>query len=264
MLKEQLLAEVQTIELPAVELDSIFESVDLSDEVKANFTTVFEQAVKSGAVKLAESHINLIAEKADLMVEEQVNERAHQIEEKLYEDTNKYFDHIANEWMVENKEAVSRDIKADLFESLVVGLKEVFIEHNVIIPEKQVDVVAELEEEIVEHQTEIKKLFETNQIQAKEIADMKRTACIAEKTLGLTESQIEKVQNLIEGLTYSDKFESKLTAIVEMVATKKEKTEDESKKTTDVTKDDFKPTNEEFDPAKSAMNKYVQAAKALN
>lgn len=264
MLKEQLLAEVQTIELPAVELDSIFESVDLSDEVKANFTTVFEQAVKSGAVKLAESHINQIAEKADLMVEEKVQARTLEIEEKLYEDTDKYFGHIAEEWLHENKESVSRDIKADLFESLVVGLKEVFIEHNVIIPEKQVDVVAELEEELVEHQAEIKKLFESNQEQAKQIADMKRTACIAEKTVGLTESQIEKVQNLIEGLPYSDKFETKLVAIVEMVSTKKEKDGEGEKKTTE-TKDDFKPVTENVpENKKSPMDKYVQAAKALN
>ncbi|UQJ95005.1 prohead core pprotein [Klebsiella phage CPRSA] len=54
MLKEQLLAEAQNLDTP-VELDSIFESVELSDDVKATFTTVFEQAVKAGAAKLAES-----------------------------------------------------------------------------------------------------------------------------------------------------------------------------------------------------------------
>ena len=71
MLKEQLLAEAQNLDTP-VELDSIFESVELSDEVKANFTTVFEQAVKANAVKLAESHINQIAERSDELVEAQV------------------------------------------------------------------------------------------------------------------------------------------------------------------------------------------------
>jgi len=262
MLKEQLLAEVQNIELPAVELDSIFESVDLSEEVKASFTTVFEQAVKTSAVKLAESHINLIAEKADTLLEEKVQARTLEIEEKLYEDTDKYFGHIADEWLKENKEAVSRDIKADLFESLVADLKTVFIDHNVVIPEAQVDVVAELEDELVEHQGEVKKLFEENQSYKKEIADMKRTACIAEKTVGLTESQVEKVYSLIEGLTYSDKFETKLTQIVEMVAVKKENSDE--KKTPEVTKDDFKPVNENVPAKKSEMNKYVQAAKALN
>ncbi|MBQ0740522.1 hypothetical protein J9332_40220, partial [Aquimarina celericrescens] len=59
MLKEQLLAEAQNLDTP-VELDSIFESVELSDDVKATFTTVFEQAGKAGAARLAESHITQI------------------------------------------------------------------------------------------------------------------------------------------------------------------------------------------------------------
>ena len=87
MLKEQLLAEAQNLDTP-VELDSIFESVELSDDVKATFTTVFEQAVKAGAAKLAESHITQIAERSDELVEAQVTERAAEIETKLYEDAD--------------------------------------------------------------------------------------------------------------------------------------------------------------------------------
>ncbi|UJB55345.1 prohead assembly (scaffolding) protein [Enterobacter phage vB_EcRAM-01] len=264
MLKEQLLAEAQNLDTP-VELDSIFESVELSDDAKANFTTVFEQAVKAGALKLAESHITQIAERSDELVEAQVAEKTGEIENKLYEDANKYFDHIAQEWLSENKEAVSRDIKADLFESLVMGMKELFVEHNVVIPEAQVDVVAELEDELTENQQEVKRLFEANQAQAKEIANMKRDTIVSEKTKDLTESQVEKVQNLIEGLEYSDKFESKLTAIVEMVATKAEKTVEESANTQTTTKDDFVPVNENTPPAeKSKINKYVEAAKRLS
>lgn len=260
MLKEQLLAEAQNLDSP-VELDSIFESVELSDDAKANFTTVFEQAVKLGAAKLAESHIAVIADRSDELVEAQVAEKAAELETKLYEDANKYFDHIALEWLSENKEAVSRDIKADLFESLVTGMKELFVDHNVIIPEGQVDVVAELEDELTENQQEVKRLFEANQSQAKEISTMKRDSLVSEKTTGLTESQVEKVHNLIEGLDYSDKFESKLTAIVEMVATKAEKPVDEAAQAKP-TKDDFAPIVET--EKKSNMNKYVQAANRLS
>ncbi|AKU44802.1 hypothetical protein KMI9_10 [Klebsiella phage KMI9] len=262
MLKEQLLAEAQNLDTP-VELDSIFESVELSDDVKATFTTVFEQAVKAGAAKLAESHITQIAERSDELVEAQVTERAAEIETKLYEDADKYFAHISEEWLKENKEAVSRDIKADLFESLIMGLKEVLVEHNVVIPEEQVDVVAELEDELTENQQEVKTLFEANQELTKEISEMKRNAVVSEKTKGLTESQVEKVESLIEGLEYSATFENKLSAIVEMVATKAEKPVDESVNTPQ-TKDNFVPVVESVPAEKSKINKYVQAAKALS
>ena len=64
MLKDQLLSEAQEIDA-SVELDSIFESVELSEDVKSKFSTVFESTVKKHAIALAESHINAIAEKAD-------------------------------------------------------------------------------------------------------------------------------------------------------------------------------------------------------
>lgn len=263
MLKEQLLAEAQNIDSASVQLDSIFESVELSDEVKANFTAVFEQAVKNGAVKLAESHISQIAEKSDLLVAEQVQARTTEIETKLYEDVDTYFSAIADEWLKENKVAVSRDIKVDLFESLFTGIKELVVTHNVILPESQVDVVAELEDELTENQAENKRLFETNANLNKEISDMKRTACINEKTKDLTETQKEKVSELIEGLSYSDKFDSKLSAIVEMVsATKKEKeTVNENNQTKD---DNFQPSKDNIVNENSNMSKYVQAAKRLS
>lgn len=264
MLKEQLLAEAQNLDT-SVELDSIFESVELSDDVKANFTTVFEQAVKANAVKLAESHIAQIAERSDVLVEEQVTERVKEIEDKLYEDTDKYFGHIADEWLKENKEAVTKDIKADLFESLFMSLKEVLVEHNVTIPEAQVDVVAELEDELTENQQEVKRLFDTLTERDQELAEMKRDRCVEIHTKDLTESQVEKVQNLIEGLTYSDKFENKLVAIVEMVATKKDvQVEESAPVVTNPTKDDFVPVNEDKTPEQNRMYKYSKAAKALS
>ncbi|MBF4213528.1 prohead core protein, partial [Pseudomonas donghuensis] len=66
----------------------------------------------------------------------------------------------AKEWLAENKLAVDRGIKADLFESMVVGLKDLFVEHNVVVPEDAVDVVAEMQEEIAEQKAETARLFE--------------------------------------------------------------------------------------------------------
>ncbi|EMK4141240.1 prohead core protein [Escherichia coli] len=224
MLKEQLIAEAQKIDA-SVALDSIFESVNISPEAKETFGTVFEATVKQHAVKLAESHIAKIAEKAEEEVEKNKEEAEEKAEKKIAEQASKFLDHLAKEWLTENKLAVDKGIKAELFESMLGGLKELFVEHNVVVPEESVDVVAEMEEELQEHKKESARLFEELNKRDAYINYVQREVALSESTKDLTESQKEKVSALVEGMDYSDAFSSKLSAIVEMV---KKSNKDES------------------------------------
>lgn len=263
MLKEQLLKEAATMQAD-VELDSVFEGMNLSDAAKGNFRTVFEAAVKSQAVKLAESHITRLVEFADQKAEELQVEAESAVETRLYEDANNFFNHLSKEWMAENTLAVDRGLKAELFESMFSGLKDLFVEHNVVVPEDAVDVVAEMEEELAERQAETSKLFESKVLLEKEVADLKRSALVEKGVADLTEGQKDKVSTLIEGLEYSDKFEGTLTAIVEMVKTsnKEEKTVTEGAINTDDTALNFLVEEQENDAAKpsTVMDQYVRAA----
>lgn len=216
MLKQQLLDEAQKIEA-SVELDSVFEGMNLSEDTKVKFSTVFEATVKSQAVTLAESHIQAIAEKAEVALEEAKEQIATDMQKSLYEDANKYFNHLAEKWLEENKLAVSKGLKADLFESMIVSLKDVFVEHNVVVPDESVDIVAEMEDELVESQDKVKGLFEETVTLKSTISGLKREAVIKESVNDLTETQKEKVASLIEGFEYSDTFSNTLGAIVEMV-----------------------------------------------
>ena len=224
MLKEQLIAEAQKIDA-SVALDSIFESVNISPEAKETFGTVFEATVKQHAVKLAESHIAKIAEKAEEEVEKNKEEAEEKAEKKIAEQASLLIDHLAKEWLTENKLAVDKGIKAELFESMLGGLKELFVEHNVVVPEESVDVVAEMEEELQEHKEESARLFEELNKRDAYINYVQREVALSESTKDLTESQKEKVSALVEGMDYSDAFSSKLSAIVEMV---KKSNKDES------------------------------------
>ena len=224
MLKEQLIAEAQKIDA-SVALDSIFESVNISPEAKETFGTVFEATVKQHAVKLAESHIAKIAEKAEEEVEKNKEEAEEKAEKKIAEQASKFIDHLAKEWLAENKLAVDKGIKAELFESMLGGLKELFVEHNVVVPEESVDVVAEMKEELQEHKEESARLFEELNKRDAYINYVQREVALSESTKDLTESQKEKVSALVEGMDYSDAFSSKLSAIVEMV---KKSNKDES------------------------------------
>ncbi len=268
MLKDVLIKEAQDIEV-SVELDGIFESVDLSADMKQNFSTVFEQAVKVKAAQLAEAHINLIAEKADEKVKEEVDERSKESEKKLVEAAEKFFEYTSKEWLAENKLAVDRGIKADLFESMFAGLKTLVVEHNVELPEGSVDVVAEYESELQEEKQENVKLFTAlNETKAR-LESLERSNAVNEATRDLTESQKEKVSNLIEGLRFNDQFSTKLTAIVEMAKGAKEEkplVESEINNNNDAAGLNYvvESVEQPSTPEATSVNKYLAAAKRFN
>ena len=218
-LKDKLLAESsEKLGAVAVELDSIFESVQLDEAVKENVSTAFEQAVRSAAITLAESHITDIASSAETQLAEGIEAARVEVETKLYEDADKFLTHLGKEWLKENALQVKTNIKSELFESFASGLKELFIENNVTVPEEQVDVIDELNAELDESTAEIKSLFDKNLALEEQISSLKKEKAISEATAGLTESQKEKVLSLVEGLEYGDSYSPKLSAIVEMVA----------------------------------------------
>lgn len=212
-IKDYLLQEAANITL-GVELDTIFESVELSPEVKEQFSMVFEQSVKAKAVELAESHIQDLADQAEMMVEEQVEEQMTELAEKV----NQYFEHLTEEWMTENKLAVENGIKVQMFDSLVGTLKEAFVEHNIELPEESINVVAEMEDELAETQAELDKLLVKNHQLQESINNYNRDRMIEEATAYLSENQRDKVTTLAEGLSFNDQFSERLATIVEMVS----------------------------------------------
>ncbi|CCI88749.1 phage prohead assembly (scaffolding) protein [Yersinia phage phiR1-RT] len=233
-IKEQLIKEAQTLMVEAsVELGSVFESVQLSDEVKTNFSTVFETLVKKNAAALAEKHINEIADKAEEEVEKAEEEADKKAEKKITESASRFLDHIAKEWLAENKLAVDRGIKSDLFESMFSGLKELFVEHNVVVPEESVDVVAEMEEELAEQTAETGRLFEELGKRNAYINYIQREVAITEATRNLVESHKEQVVELLEGVEYSEGFAGKLNSIVSMVSASKSTQVNEAINTTE-------------------------------
>lgn len=269
MLKQDILKEAEKLQDISVELDSIFEAVELSEDVKAQFSTVFEATVKSKAAALAESHIEALTQYAETQVAE-IQEAA---EEKAYtelsESVSKFMDHLSEKWLEENKLAVTNGIKADLFESMFSGIKELVIEHNVVLPEESVDVVAEMEEEMEEQRVQLQELFNEKVALKEENIGLKRAGIVKEATLDLTESQKEKVQGLIEGISFDDKFSTTLTSIVEMVVKSSPVKEADDLQEGINTVDDndglnYTPEVIKEEKQSDPMDIYTRAAKRLN
>ena len=264
-LKDQLIAESKNIET-AVELDSVFESVELNEDTKTKFSAVFESAVKARALTLAESHIEAISARADELVESRVEEEVSELNESV----NTYFDHLVESWKEENKVALENGMKVDLFESLLGSMKAVFAEHNIEVPAESVNVVAEMEAELAESNVEMNKLVKEKATLKEELNSLKMSDAVKSATAELTESQKEKVSTLIEGTKFDDKFQGKLTAIVEMVSASRlsekedKKDEDDKKDKKDDKGEKEKPdSKEKIDESLAGLNGEKPDAKPI-
>ncbi|ANM46446.1 head scaffolding protein [Morganella phage vB_MmoM_MP1] len=267
MLKEEILKEAETLNDVSVPLDSIFEAVELSEEVKTQFSSVFETTVKKYAAELAESHIQKLTAYADERYEVLKEEAETKAEETVSSAVGMFVEHLSKEWLEENKLAVDNGIKAQLFESMFEGIKELVIDHNVDLPEASVDVVAEMEDELTEAKTELAKLFEEKTMLSEKLQAVQRESIIKESTRDLTDSQKEKVMGLIEGLS-NDRFQDNLTHIVEMVSKTTEVKPEETPISEDINNPeglDYKPEviKETKDTSDSMMDAYTFAAKKI-
>ena len=225
-IKEQLLEAVSKDDTKiTTALDGIFESVELSEDVRNKFSTVFESVIKTKAVELAEAHIAEAAEKAEAVInehKEELNEAAEKYGEHLAEQmANKldsYLDHVVEAWMAENKLAVENGLKVSMFDGLMKGMKNVFIENNVHCPYEKIDMIEALEENIQDLEGRLDAVVVENR-QHKEYANYVEKNIIIERvTAGMAESQKEKVSDLAESIRFDEHFEDNLNSVIKFAA----------------------------------------------
>jgi len=203
------------------DMDTIFEGADLSEEFKDKATTIFEAAVNSAII----AETARLEEEFEARLEEELTEQVGTLAEAL----EKYLDHVATKWLEENQLQVESGLRADIAESFLAGLKGLFVEHHVEVPDEAVDVVEALTAQVEELTT---KLNESEQavidakakLEEQEKAD-KAAAALEEASAGLTETQKEKLARLAEDLDSSaDDFGTKLKQISETLVAKKDVT----------------------------------------
>ena len=144
--EEVAVEEVETIEEIVIEssIESIIEGEDLSEDFKSKITLVFEAALNEEVSKREETIREELTASLDATLEEAVTEKLDTISENV----DKYLDYVVTEWMGENEIAIEAGIKVEMAESLMSGLKNLFVEHNVAVSEETVDVVESLEGQV--------------------------------------------------------------------------------------------------------------------
>ena len=189
------------------DIAAAFSGSDLSEEFKAQATDIFETAVVSAVnMKLAE-----IAEQA----EEEHVEEMQRIEKGLTTKIDEYLDYVVEQWMQENKLAVESGLRSEVTENFLNGLRNLFAENWIDIPEEKVEVVEELASEVEQLTATLDEQMQKNIELKKQVEKFEREIAFVEVSEGLTEMQIAKFESLSEAVDYEDaeSYKQKLETI---------------------------------------------------
>lgn len=174
------------------DITAMFEGSDLSDEFKAKAASIFEAAVVS---KVNETISDLSEE-----MEAELDASVSAISDDLTEELDDYLNNVVEHWLDENRLAVDVGLKSQLTEQFLVGLRSLFNEHYIDIPEDKVDVVEELAARIEDLENQLNNTMSENMELNGKIQNVERDLAFEEVAEGLTETQVAKLESLSEAI----------------------------------------------------------------
>ena len=182
---------------------------DLSDDFKKKAATVFESAVKSKV----RDEVTRLQENYDSELEEATKS----VKSDLTEKVDTYLNYVVEEWMKENELAVERGLKGEIAEDFIAGLKQLFEDHYVDIPDEKYDVLQAQSDKIAELEEKVNKTLEESITRKKENDELTRNKVISESTSDLADTEIEKFKELTQDVEFEgeDNFKEKLNTIKE-------------------------------------------------
>jgi hypothetical protein len=192
----------------SADVTALFGSEELSEEFKESATTIFEAAVLSKVNEVLESATEEMSSDLDAEKETMIEDLTTKLDD--------YLEYVAEEWMKENELAIEKGVRAEIVENFMHGLRNLFAENYIDIPEEKVDLVDELAGKVEELEASVNEEVERNIEVKKELVEMKKDKELAVVCEGLTDSQVEKMKSLAEGVDYdADTYAEKLATIKE-------------------------------------------------
>ena len=189
------------------DIEALVGGEDLSEEFKTKAKTVFEAAVST---KVREIKEELESQKRDEIVE-----ASNEIKEELVNKVDSFLGYVAEEWVKDNELAIERGLKSELTENFISGLKALFEDHYVEVPDDKLDVVDELASKIEEVEAKLNEEVSKNIDLSQERDALVRDKVVSEMSSDLTSSEVEKLTKLIEDLDQDEDFESNVKTIKE-------------------------------------------------
>jgi len=201
---DEVVAEEETVE-ETVEIDveddvnALLGGEELSEEFREKAKTIFEAAINSKVIAIREE---IVREH-----EEKLSEEVEEIKVELQERVDSYLEYVADEWFVENQLAVENGLKADMTESFLEGMKGLFEEHYVQIPEEKYDVLKSMVEKLDDMETKLNEQIEKNISLNKGLAEATADGILESVSDGLAATQKEKLASLAESVEFDSETE---------------------------------------------------------
>ena len=191
------------------DINALVADEDLSEDFKAKAKTIFEGAV---AAKVKEQMIE-----AEAKLEEETTQKIEEIKDDLTEKVDSYLNYVSESWVEENELAIERGLKSELTEDFINGLKQLFEEHYVEVPEDKFDVVEELANRLDEMEDKLNEEVASNIGAQQDIEELQREKIISEASKDLADTQIEKLKALSEDVDFEsiETFQEKVSTLKE-------------------------------------------------
>ena len=235
------------------DIDALVSDEDLSEDFKSKAKTIFEAAVSA--------KVKEITVEKEAQLEEELETKVEEIKDDLTEKVDSYLNYVSESWVQDNELAIERGLKSELTEDFINGLKKLFEEHYVEVPEDKFDVVEELANRLDEMEDKLNEEVASNITAQQDIEELQREKIISEATSDLADTQVEKLKALSEDVD----FES-VENFVEKVSTLKEsyfgieKVEAVSDDSAVVSEDaDFSGAGDVAQPVNEGMAQYTAA-----
>ena len=244
--EEEEIVEEEEIDIEA-DVKALLEGEELSEEFQNKAKTIFEAAIKS---KLADVRESVKAE-----YEEQLVEEVASIKSELEERVDAYLEYVADEWIADNQIAVESGLKSEMTDSFLTGMKSLFEEHYVSVPEDKYDVIESMVDKLDEMEGKLNEQIEKNVALNRRLAESSADVVFGEVTEGLAATQKEKLATLVENVEFESEtdYREKLVTLKESyfpsnAGAQRDKSENLSEETSTPTYQDIS----------SSMDKYLQ------
>ena len=203
--EEEVVAEVNIEE----DINALVAGLELSEENTEKARTIFEAAINAKA--------NEISEQVKASYEEKLVEEVATIKEELKDRIDSYLEYVADEWLEENKLAAETGLKTEMTESFLEGMKSLFEEHYVNIPEEKYDVLNSMVEKLDEMENKLNEQIEKNVSLTKRLSESTADVIFADVCEGLADTQKDKLTQLAENVEFESEeaYREKLVTLKE-------------------------------------------------
>ena len=191
------------------DIDAMFGDETISEEFRTKVSTLFEARVLD--------RVSQIQEDMDAQYTTMLEEAIDLVKDDLTEKVNDYLSYVVEQWIAENEIAIERGLRTEITEEFIGGLRNLFAEHYIDVPDEKIDLVEELASKVESMEASLNEEIERGMYYKRELVESKKNEVLYFMTEDLTDTQAEKVRTLAESVEFSteEDYATKLATIVE-------------------------------------------------